>query len=70
MIVAITIVGMSLQDLKTTLVGKLMKLSDMLDNELDATRQRVKRGYAEMGATLPLSFAICVRSINEQVVTL
>ena len=42
--VAIIIVGTNLQDRKTTLVGKLIKLNDILHRELDAKRHNVRSG--------------------------
>ena len=42
--VAIIIVGTNLQDRKTTLVGKLIKLNDILQSELDAKRHNVRSG--------------------------
>jgi len=67
---ATAIVGMSLQDRKTTLVGKLMKFNAKLDKADEDMRQNVKSGYADSGATRPLSFAIYVRSTKEQTATL
>jgi len=42
--VAIIIVGTNLQDRKTTLVGKLIKLNDILHKLLDAKRHNVRSG--------------------------
>jgi len=42
--VAIIIVGTNLQDRKTTLVGKLIKLNDILQRLLDAKRHNVRSG--------------------------
>lgn len=61
---------MSLQLRKTTLVGKLMKLSAKLLNAELESKQTVKSGYADNGATRVVSLAIKVLSRKEQTQTL
>ena len=69
-IVAMIIVGMSLQDRKTTFVGKLISLSEILDRLDDAMRQNVSKGYDASGATRPVSLATYFLSMYEHIVTL
>jgi hypothetical protein len=67
---ATSIVGMSLQERKTTFVGKLIKFNAKLERADDDIKQNVKSGYWDRGATRPVSLATKVRSKKEQTATL
>ena len=70
MMVATSIVGRSLQERNTTLVGKLMYERDILDRADELSRHRVRSWYALIGATRLVSPAIYFRSKKEHTVTL